>query len=206
MEPRRNHCLVQSICFCEGWAFMHISMLPFMLEGNKTTGMSVIWWNRLNQIMEMELQCITALWGDFWGENCDQWGRMFFNLLGWVNRQKWLIVVSLWAGQQSGHDDYLLWDLIGQLAWVKRQWKTHETRHKARTQTWPLLLYNWNRSTYYTQTHTHTHMLERASQLFLSRCVDLEAVACFSHFWVFVWRAVGWRCRHTVHVFSGSPH
>lgn len=41
---------------------------------------------------------------------------MFFNLLGWVNRQKWLIVVSLRAGQQSGRDGYLLWDLIGQLA------------------------------------------------------------------------------------------
>ena len=29
--------------------------------------------------------------------------------------KKWL-VVSVWAGQQSGHDGYLLWDLIGQLA------------------------------------------------------------------------------------------
>lgn len=63
-------------------------MLPFMIEGNKLTAMSVTRWNRLNQIMEMELQCITALGDDFWGGDCDRWGRMFFNVLGGVNRQK----------------------------------------------------------------------------------------------------------------------
>lgn len=45
-----------------------------------------------------------------------------------------------------------------------------------------------------THRHTQTHTLECASQLFLSRYVDLQA--SFSHVWVFVWRAVGWRQRH----------
>lgn len=70
--------------------------------------------------------------------------------------------------------------LVSWLEWKDSERHSHETTHKTRTQTWTLVLYNWNRSPYYT--HTHTHTLERISQLFVSRCVDLQTVASFSHF------------------------
>lgn len=35
---------------------MHMSMLPFLLERNQTIDMSLIGWNRSNEIMEMELR------------------------------------------------------------------------------------------------------------------------------------------------------
>lgn len=89
--------------------------------------------------------------------------------------------------------------LVSWLEWKDSERHSHETRHKTRTQTWTRASYSWNRSPSYTQ--TYKHMLELFSQVFVSRCVDLQAVACFSHVWVFVWRTVGCRYRHMLLVF-----
>lgn len=121
-------------------------------------------------------------WWWWWGAEC---ASIF--LVGLIVKNGSLLLV-FWAGQQSGHNGYLLWDLIGQLAWVKRQWKTFtwdrtqdqdtdtDTRVIQLGQVTILLTHMRE------HTHTHAHTLELFSQLFLSGCVYLQAVACFSHF------------------------
>lgn len=117
------------------------------------------------------------------------------------------------AGQIPSHKVYLLWDLIGQLAWVKRkdsEGHLYETRHvwtttrvvrlKDRTTLTQLdRLHHGQTAKIHIKTHTQS---SPASCFWVSvscaspwECDDLQAAARFSHLWVFVWRAVRRRYR-----------
>lgn len=116
------------------------------------------------------------------------------------------------AGQTPSLKVYLLWDLIGQLAWVRRkdsEGHLYETRHNVDNDKGgqsegqikgqaPGMLSSTAKI--HIKTHTSNRVLQPVVFKWVSRvspreCDDLQAVAWFSHIWLFVWRAVRWRYR-----------
>lgn len=163
-----------------------------------------------------------------WNQGCGAWNQnltltqrmisvwkimtanwMCFNLFIWVNYQRWLVLVAVsraWleAGRTPSRKVYLLRDLIGQLAWVRRrdsEGHSYETRHvRTKTKGGQAEGRDYWKDEQQTHAHTDKYTTESSGQLFAS-CAspcergDLQTAAWLSHFGVFVWRAARRRYR-----------
>lgn len=126
--------------------------------------------------------------------------------------KKWLLFFAVsWAWFWASRKVYLLWDLIGQLAWVER--KDSEGHLYETTRVWTI---DKGRSDWRTgqrchttgnagqtakDTHKDTHRVlqpvvcEWAWVESQWECDDLQAAVPLFHTWVFVWRAARRRYR-----------